>query len=163
MQTEEYARAVITAVPLGDPQETVDRFVGLRMGRQRLLTCGNPPPIHAIIGVAALRQVMGGRAVMTDQLELLQELARLDHITLQVIPYDAGAHAALDGPFIILDVRPAHRIVLANHVLGAVYSDLAAEVRRCTLVFESLQKSALSKAASLALIEQVIEDLQRKP
>ncbi|MFF5265118.1 helix-turn-helix domain-containing protein [Actinomadura viridis] len=158
LQTEEYTRAVMSGDPVHGPAE-LEPFVALRMNRQRLLTRGSPPPIHLIVGETALRQVMGSREVMLDQLELLTELGRLDYLTLQVLPFSARGPAWFDGPFIILHVQPDHRVVVANHALGAVYTDLVEEVDRCTLVFKKLRAVALSTEESLAFIQRVAGDL----
>jgi transcriptional regulator with XRE-family HTH domain len=158
-QTEEYARAVITGVPMYDPDNPDNPYVDLRLNRQRLLTGGNPPPIRAIVGETALRQMRGGRQVMIDQLELLVDLAQLDYLTLQVLPFTRQPCPRADGPIMLLDVAPSHCVVMSNHVLGAFYSDLETEIERCTVVFDELQQVALSEAESLAFVQRAAEDL----
>ncbi|WP_269218056.1 Scr1 family TA system antitoxin-like transcriptional regulator [Actinomadura viridis] len=78
---------------------------------------------------------------------------------MQVLPFNARAPVWLDGPFILLHVQPDHRVVVSNHALGAVYSDLAEEVDRCTLVFKRLQAVALPPEESVAFIQRVAGDL----
>ncbi|MFD0851046.1 helix-turn-helix domain-containing protein [Actinomadura adrarensis] len=158
-QTEEYARAVITGEPGYNPEEPAEPYVELRLGRQRLLTGGSPPPMQVIIGEAALRQVRGGREVMIDQLQLLGDLGQLDYLTLQVLPFTVSARGASEGPLVMLDVAPSHCVVMSSHALGAVYSDLETTVERSTLVFEGLRRAALPEAESLAFVARVSAEL----
>ena len=85
LQTEGYARAVTmlghqTALP-----EEVERRVGLRLGRQELLSRAQPPRVWAVMDEAVLRRPIGGPQVMHAQLRRLTEAARLPHVTLQVV------------------------------------------------------------------------------
>ncbi|WP_433351710.1 helix-turn-helix domain-containing protein [Microtetraspora malaysiensis] len=102
LQTEAYARAVIRA---GRPDEDVaeiDRRVIARMARGALLTRSAPVTFHAVISEAAVRQLVGGREVMREQLEALVTASMRANMHLQVLPFSAGAHAGLDGTFVIL-------------------------------------------------------------
>src|SRR6202020_1217862 len=102
LQTEEYARAVVTQGAPGLEPEEVDRRVALRLGRQKLLHRDNPPRLWAIVDEAALRRPMGGRDVLAAQIERLMDAVGEPNITLQVMPFKYGGHAAEGGAFTIM-------------------------------------------------------------
>jgi Domain of unknown function (DUF5753) len=119
MQTAEYARALMCAVPTPRTDEELDNEVAARMSRQhRLTSAENPLELVAVIDEAALHRPVGGQHVLRLQLEHLTALAELDTVTLHVLPFAAGAHAALASEFNILHfgelgepdrARPPHR------------------------------------------------------
>ncbi|MEU7619826.1 helix-turn-helix transcriptional regulator [Micromonospora rifamycinica] len=125
LQTPEYARAVVLLGHRGAAVEEVDRRVELRMQRQQLLHRVDPPQLWAVIDEAALRRPIGGRQVMRGQLTALIEATRSPHVRLQVIPFDAGGHAAAGGAFTILrfgdDDLPD--IVYIEQLTSALYLD----------------------------------------
>ncbi|MGH3328451.1 MAG: helix-turn-helix domain-containing protein [Streptomycetales bacterium] len=161
LQTEEYAREVIRGPRIGsDPQE-IDTFVEVRTARQRVLARDEPLALWAIVGEAALRQQVGGPQVLRRQLARLRETAELPNVTLQVLPYDSGAHPGVDGPFAILGF-PEYAdmdVVLLENMTSSLYLEQEAEVIRYTVVFDHLRAAALPPAESLVLIAQVERDL----
>ena len=103
LQTEAYARAVIRGVlPMANQREVEDR-VQARIERQQVLTKDDPLKLWAIVDEAALRRLVGGAKVMTDQLRHLLEVITEPNVTLQVIPFGAGAHAGMPGSFVLMD------------------------------------------------------------
>ncbi|WP_436837400.1 helix-turn-helix domain-containing protein [Micromonospora matsumotoense] len=125
LQTPEYARAVVLLGHRGAAVEEVDRRVELRVQRQQVLHRPDPPQLWAVIDEAALRRPIGGPQVMRGQLTALIEATRSPHIRLQVIPFDAGGHAAAGGAFTILrfgdDDLPD--IVYIEQLTSALYLD----------------------------------------
>ncbi|KWV31793.1 helix-turn-helix domain-containing protein [Micromonospora rifamycinica] len=125
LQTPEYARAVVLLGHRGAAVDEVDRRVELRMQRQQLLRRADPPQLWAVIDEAALRRPIGGREVKRGQLTALIEATRSPHVRLQVIPFDAGGHAAAGGAFTILrfgdDDLPD--IVYIEQLTSALYLD----------------------------------------
>ena len=102
LQTEDYARAVILIANARAPAAEIDRRVSVRMKRQQLLAQAGAPELWTVLDEAVLRRPPGGAAVMRAQLAHLLELTALPNLTLQVIPFDVGPHAAAGGPFTIL-------------------------------------------------------------
>ncbi|MDX3228468.1 helix-turn-helix transcriptional regulator [Streptomyces sp. ME19-01-6] len=99
LQTEDYARAVMCAgMPHALDSET-ERNVALRMERQSLLTRPNPPMLWVVMDETVLRRPIGGPEVMRDQITRLIEAAAMPNIRLQIMPFDAGPHPAMYGPF----------------------------------------------------------------
>src|SRR5215469_13358059 len=102
LQTEEYARAVVMQGSPNLSPEEVDSRVAVRMGRQKLFARENPPRLWAIVDEAALRRPMGGREVLVGQVKRLIDAVGEPNITLQVMPFKYGGHAAEGGAFTMM-------------------------------------------------------------
>ena len=144
LQTEEYARAVMGGA-LEEAPDDIQRRVEVRVARQALLTSAEAPRLWAVIDEAALRRPIGGSPdVMRVQLERLIDATKLPNVTLQVLPFDAGAHPAMVGAFSILrfadDDLPD--VVYLEHLTGAMYLDKREDVRQYLHVMESVCVSA---------------------
>lgn len=113
LQTPDYARAVTEGSRAWKTAEDIDRFAALRLERQRpIAERPKPLKIWAVIPEGVLRQEVGGRACMRAQLEHLIDLARNNpHVTLQVLPFSAGAHAGMDGPFMLMSFPTGRDLV----------------------------------------------------
>ncbi|MGH3906216.1 MAG: DUF5753 domain-containing protein [Pseudonocardiaceae bacterium] len=153
LQTEDYARAVIKGVlPMASEHE-VEQHVRALIDRQRLLSKPNALKLWAIVDEAALHRQVGGPGVMRAQLAHLITAAGEPQVTLQVIPYSAGAHAGMPGSFILLDfpnpVDPD--VVYIDSLAGDLFLEKEADLRRYRLLFEHLRAVAASPddAASL--------------
>jgi transcriptional regulator with XRE-family HTH domain len=130
LQTEDYARAVIR---LGHPEAIhaeIERRVRVRMTRRLCLTSAEPPRLWAIVDEAVLRRPIGGARVMRAQLEHLIEMSRLDNVTLQIVPFHAGGHAAAGGPFAILRFaeQALSDVVYLEQLTSALYLDKPADI-----------------------------------
>ncbi len=158
LQTEDYARAIATASLDYISREQQDQFVEARLARQRVLLDDDPPQLWAILSEGALHQAVGGSGVKRRQLSRLVEVSEeLPNVTVQVLPFDVGAHAATSGPFVILKFpeAPDLGVVYLEGQTGGVYLESEGDVARYNLVFEHLRASALSMAASRRLISEV--------
>jgi transcriptional regulator with XRE-family HTH domain len=102
LQTEEYTRALL-ADAFDYPQRQLDRLVEARKERQELLIRDDAPEVFCIVDEAVTRRQVGGAEVMRNQLQRLLSLAELPLVTLQVMPFDAGAYQGLQGPFVLLE------------------------------------------------------------
>jgi transcriptional regulator with XRE-family HTH domain len=102
MQTEDYAAAVIRAAQPWATDDEVERQLAARATRQALLTAGNPLQVWAVLDEAVLRRPVGGATTMRAQLNRLREIAAFPNVTLQVLPFDAGAHASMGTSFELL-------------------------------------------------------------
>ncbi|WP_034272337.1 helix-turn-helix domain-containing protein [Haloechinothrix halophila] len=154
LQTERYAHAVIRAMrPDADEQE-IERRVTARMQRQRLLTEPAPPEYWAVIDEAVLHRAVGGSDVMAEQFERLLTMAALPHVTIQVVPFGAGAHPGMEGPFLILGFpeQADPDVVYVDSTTSGAYLELPADVRRYSLMFDHLRATALKPDDSTDLI-----------
>ncbi|MGI5226278.1 MULTISPECIES: helix-turn-helix domain-containing protein [Actinoallomurus] len=125
LQTEEYARAVISLGNSTAAQEEIEQRVSLRMTRQKLLTRGESPRLWAVVDEAALRRPIGGRDVMRGQLERLIEATKLPGVILQVLPFRVGGHTAEAGAFSILRFPESDLpdVVYVEQLTSALYLD----------------------------------------
>ncbi|GAA4569402.1 helix-turn-helix domain-containing protein [Planotetraspora kaengkrachanensis] len=161
LQTEDYARSVIR---LGHPDarpEDVERRVEFRMARQRVLTGPNPPHVWAVVDESVLRRSPGGPAVMRGQIARLLDLVARPEVTLQVVPFSAGGHAAAGGPFSI--VRFADRdlpdVVYLEQLTSAVYLDKRDDVDHYLAVMERLCITAGPATDSRRILHEISVDL----
>lgn len=158
LQTENYARAQIALGDAGS-QEDVARRTRARMSRQDVLRRANPPRLWAVIDEGALRRPIGGADIMREQLRHLIDIA--EHaaaVTLQVLPFDVGGHAALGGQFTILSLpAPAARdVVYLEHLSGAEYLNEAAAVDGYLRVMDRLSSEARPPADTPGLLRDVL-------
>jgi transcriptional regulator with XRE-family HTH domain len=161
LQTDDYMRAVVQGAHLEDQGEEVGRRVRLRMARQTLLTREQPPRLWAVIDEAALRRPVGGREVMRGQLERLLEATKLPNVTLQVLPFAAGAHAAMVGSFSILRFgdQELPDVVYLEHLTSASYLSKTDEVDRYLHVMESICVRAAAPDRTAELLGKFLDEL----
>lgn len=158
-QTEDYARAVISGVGESScAARTIDTGVEFRLSRQRIHEKSEPPKIFAVLGEAALHQMIGGREVMRLQRRRLLHLGERPHIHLQILPFEVGGHPGVDGAFTILsmDSTGLLDVVGVDSLTRTWYVDEPADVERYGKVFERLQEMALSESDSRTLIERIV-------
>ncbi|WP_411121415.1 helix-turn-helix domain-containing protein [Streptomyces sp. x-19] len=161
LQTPEYARAVLACPPSALGHEEIEALVESRIKRQEILERSDPPRVCVIETEAALRLQVGGREVMRNQLDHLKAVADHPFVELQVIPDRAGAHAGLNGSFVLFSFPNStySDVVCVEHRTGMLYMETEEEVEEHTLIFDSLRSIALSPADSLDLIARVREHL----
>jgi hypothetical protein len=160
LQTDDYMRALVRGAHVESPEE-VGRRVRLRLARQTLLTRERPPRLWAVVDEAALRRPVGGREVMRGQLERLIDAAKLPNVTLQILPFAAGAHSAMVGAFSILRFadRALPDIVYIEHLTNAVYLDKREEVERYLDVMELLCVESEPPGRTVELLAEVLSEL----
>ena len=161
LQTEEYARAIIMQGAPGVDPEEVERRVALRMGRQKLLTRENPPRYWVIMDEAALRRPMGGRDVHVAQIERLIDLVGEPNITLQVMPFRYGGHAADGGAFTIMRFPETDLpdVVYMEYLTGAHYIDKPEEVERYAAVMERLSVAGTSPDRTREILTGMLKEI----
>jgi transcriptional regulator with XRE-family HTH domain len=161
LQTEEYARAHLHGALPHASSDEIEYRVTARLERQALLTRDNPPKLWAIMDEAAVRRRVGGRAVMNGQLTRLREAGAEPNVTIQVIPFDAGAHPGMDGSFVVLEFPdPADQsIVYTENLSGGLFLEQTDEIRRYILIFDHLRAAALRPDATAALLSEIAADL----
>jgi transcriptional regulator with XRE-family HTH domain len=161
LQTEEYARAVVLQGAPGLEPEEVDRRVALRMGRQKLFGKDNPPRLWAIVDEAALRRPMGGPNVLAAQIERLMDAVGEPNITLQVMPFRYGGHAAEGGAFTIMRFPEADLpdMVYMEYLTGALYLDKPDEVERYAAVMERLSVAGTSPDRTREILAGMLKEI----
>ena len=158
LQTESGARAVIQLNP-DLPVTDIDRRVALRMKRQRVLTQPEAPNLWAVIDEAALWR-LDGRAAMRDQMQHLIDMAELPNVTLQVMPFYSGAHAAVGGPFTILRFSEPDLpdLVYLEQLTSALYLDKNEDVQHYLMVMDRLCVQAKSPAETIRFLSSTLKE-----
>ncbi|MER5367606.1 helix-turn-helix transcriptional regulator [Streptomyces sp. NPDC002722] len=158
LQTPEYARAVIRAAFPRETAEQIERRVELRIRRQVVIERDEPPLLWVVIHEAVLRACVGGRAVMIGQLEHLIAQMTSPHVTVQVLPYKAGA-APSHLPFTLLSSNDTpHAVYAETPTHGGQVDDTSSVVATAVSMFDRLRMAALSEEESLTLIRKIMED-----
>ncbi|MFF8260423.1 Scr1 family TA system antitoxin-like transcriptional regulator [Streptomyces virginiae] len=154
LQTEEYARAVLGV----RSEEDLDAKVAARMERQRILDRENPPLMWVVLSEAVLHQEIGGRDVMRNQLAHLLDLRRREWVRVQVLPFEAGAHAGQMGSFTVLRFDDDPDIVYTEDFVQGHMTANPQALREGSLRYDHLQATALSLEDSAGLIARVLEE-----
>jgi transcriptional regulator with XRE-family HTH domain len=154
LQTEEYARSVMTTVRRKLNPDEIEALVALRIQRQDAILGADPLDLWLIIDEAVIRRTMGPPDLMRRQLLHLAEASLWPNVTLQVLPFSSGPHPSLNGPFAIIEFpdRFDPDVVYTESVAGQAYLERERDVRSCAEAFDLLRAAALSPADSTELI-----------
>ncbi|WP_170208699.1 helix-turn-helix domain-containing protein [Micromonospora pisi] len=153
LQTTEYSRAMMSEDAFQPSPEAIEQRVAARLERQKLIHTGNLRMV-AVLDEAVLHRQIGGPTVMRPQLTALLDASKLWNVTIQVIPFREGAYASMLSSFAILNFAESAGVVYIEGLTGDLYAE-GEDVRRCTVVFNSLRASALSATASAAMIKKI--------
>jgi hypothetical protein len=163
LQTPEYARAVILLGHAGATADEIDRRVELRRQRQQVLNRLEPPQLWAVIDEAVLRRPIGGIDVMRAQIEALAESAKLPHVRLQIIPFNAGGHAAAGGPFAILRFPEPELpdVVYVEQLTSAIYLDKRDDVDHYAIAMERVCIDAEPPSHTQEILGKLLNEVGR--
>ena len=158
LQTEEYARAVVTTGHrTGITEDEVERRVALRRERQKLLSDEKGPRFHCVLDEAVLHRPFGSKAIMDGQLLHLAEVSEQDNVTIQVVPYELGGHPAESGAFTLLRFPESdlNDVVYLEQLTSALYLDKRDEVAQYDQVLDRLVNGAASASRSRDLLHSI--------
>ncbi|GAA1456540.1 helix-turn-helix domain-containing protein [Nocardiopsis exhalans] len=159
LQTPEYA-ALSARASLARTEEEIERIVTARVLRQKILQRDDAPELHTIVTEEALiRLWRSDRELARHQIRHLIDTAEaLNTVTVQVHPQSAGIFAATSGAFTILDYADEldQPLVYVDTTETGIYMEEEAQVTAYKKVFEHVSMDALSKAASVELMKQII-------
>ncbi|MGA4849506.1 helix-turn-helix domain-containing protein [Streptomyces sp. G5(2025)] len=164
LQTRGYAEALITGALPETTTTDIEKRVQVRMRRQeRIAAPDNPLRLWTVLDESALRRVVGSRQLMREQLEHLLEQSRLPHVTVQVIPFELGAHPGLNGQYAILEFPDAadSSVVYIEGVTSDLYLEKAHDVQQYSVMYEHLRAQALNVEQSRQLIAGIAKDYAR--
>ncbi|MFG2084728.1 helix-turn-helix domain-containing protein [Spirillospora sp. NPDC048824] len=161
LQTPDYYRAFLHAAPAAGNEDEIEHKIEVRSARQRRLTGESPLKFWAVVNEAVIQRVVGTEETMRDQLRHVVDLARQPHVSVQVLPFKAGAHPAMEGSFTILDFPEASDpdVVYLENQTGSLYLEETPQIERYTLMFNYLIAKALDPDESLSMITRVAEEL----
>jgi transcriptional regulator with XRE-family HTH domain len=157
LHTADYARANHeSSMPRLDPDQ-INLQIEAKLARQRILTQADPPSFAVVLDEAALHRVVGGRQVMADQLAKILDMSALPNVTVQILPFELGAHPALESNFTILQLPDAAPgVVFVEGMIGSTYLDRPGDLNRYQLIFKKLQSIALNPKDTGDLVAKLL-------
>ncbi|MEU2059700.1 helix-turn-helix transcriptional regulator [Streptomyces sp. NPDC013455] len=161
LQTRAYAEALVQGALPETSTNEIEKRVQVRMRRQERITAeNNPLRLWVVLDEAALRRVVGSRLVMREQLEHLIEMSQLPHVTVQVLPFEVGAHPGLNGQYAILEFADAadSSVVYLEGVTSDLYLEKAQDVQKYAVMYEHLRAQSLNVEASRQFIAERAKD-----
>jgi DNA-binding SARP family transcriptional activator len=161
LQTEEHMRALFRDVGVPLSRDGLERAVEVRLERQAQVERESNADLHIIVDEAVVRRPVGGLHVHKRQLAKIRAAAESSVKSFQVVTLSAGSHPGLVGPFTIYDfgedVRPPLACVEGR--AGTLFMEDADNVRQCRAAFDAIHDAALSRRASVRLIDELMRDL----
>ncbi|AEN10562.1 MULTISPECIES: helix-turn-helix transcriptional regulator [unclassified Streptomyces] len=164
LQTRSYAEAVISGALPEAPPSDIEKRVNVRARRQdRVNSTEQPLRLWAVIDESALRRLVGGNQVMVEQLEHLIEQSHLPHVTVQVLPFEMGAHPGINGQYAILEFPDAadSSVVYIEGVTSDLYLEKANDVQRYSVMYEHLRAQALNVEQTREFISDIAKSYTR--
>ncbi|MFI8932512.1 helix-turn-helix domain-containing protein [Streptomyces sp. NPDC053474] len=159
LQTKRYAAAIQSTPGNSLEPEAVTEFLDMRMQRQKILARTSPPSYHAILDESVLRRRVGGVDVMAEQLDLLLERRQERNITIQVVPFDAGAYSAALTSFIIYGgTEPSLDVIFVETAVGSLFLEEGGARHAYENVWSFLRQEALDTDTSAQLIAEAREN-----
>ena len=161
LQTEAYMRALMRGTLRDRRPEEIDRRVTLRLTRQRLLSQDGGPQVWVVLDEAVLRRPVGGTKVLRVQIERLIEATTLPRVSLQVLPFSAGAHAAMVGAFSILRFadQDLPDVVYLEHATNALYLDRPEDVEEYAHIMSSVAVHGAAPEQTVEILSQLLHEL----
>ncbi|QIS19681.1 helix-turn-helix domain-containing protein [Nocardia terpenica] len=161
LQTEEYARAVVA---LGHENSETARRVELRCKRQEILERRGGPTLWAVIDEAVLHRPIGGADVLRAQLAHLVDMSSKPNVTIQILPYAAGGHAAAGSSFTMLRFAEPELpdIVYLEQLTSALYLDRQQDLELYRQVMDRLSVQAEPPERSRKVLDQALADAERR-
>jgi transcriptional regulator with XRE-family HTH domain len=162
LQTADYARAMHESGVPEFTSERINQIIQARLTRQRALTKNPPLQLWAILDEPVLHRLVGGFHVMRDQLQRMVDTAQLPNVKIQVIPFSAGAHPAMESSFDILEFgAPTQSLVYVEGLIGYMYLERPQDLQRYEQVFDRLSDIALSPQESIELMAETTAQYSR--
>jgi transcriptional regulator with XRE-family HTH domain len=162
LQTEEYARNVYQRLNPAESASRLESLVEVRMRRQELLGRSDSPLLFFIIDQAVVQRIVGGKAVMRRQLSQMIELAGMPNLTIEVVPFEAGAHPGLLGSFLIYefpDTADDDALWLEGPTGDLLSRDNPEEILSFREKFEQLRQISLGPEGSISFLDARVKDL----
>ncbi|WP_130800081.1 helix-turn-helix domain-containing protein [Streptomyces otsuchiensis] len=165
LQTTDYAMAVISGALPEVARSDVERRVEVRTRRQeRVRDERRPLRLWAVVDEAALRRQVGGPATMAAQLRYLVAVSELPHVTLQVMPFESGAHPGVNGQYAIMEFPEANdsTVVYLEGVTNDLYLEKPHDVQNYSVLYEHLRAQALSPEMTRDFVIGIAEEFEAR-
>lgn len=164
LQTRAYAEVIVRGGSPESSEQDNDQRVEVRLRRQnRVNSETRPLRLWVVLDEASLRRVVGSRQIMREQLEHVMELSQRPHITVQVLPFDVGAHSGVNGQYSILEFADTadSSVVYIEGVTSDLYLEKPQDVQKYTVMYEHLRAQSLNVEQSRQLVERVAKEYAR--
>ena len=157
LHTADYARANHeSSIPRFEPKQ-IDLQIEAKLTRQRILTQASPPSFAVVLDEAALHRMVGGPQVMAAQLTKILDVSALPNVMVQILPFELGAHPALESNFTILQLPdPTPGVVYVEGMIGSIQLQRAEDLGRYHHIFGELQSMALDSKDTADLIAKLL-------
>ncbi|WP_176611697.1 helix-turn-helix transcriptional regulator [Actinomadura sp. WMMB 499] len=153
LQTSEYARELFTLAGAADVEAEVEQ----RMARQAIFTRPDPPYISVLLSEVAL--LLAPQAVRLGQLEKLEKIAELPHVSLRLLMTDAGPQEGLGGTFHLFSTPEREVGFVETPARGRLVTEIS-DLRRLAVAFDRTSGRALSPEATRAKLREMTEAQQ---
>jgi transcriptional regulator with XRE-family HTH domain len=160
LQTEAYAKAVLSSGADPRSDEERDRLLVTRLDRGRILDSFYSPVVWLILSEAVLRHVIGGPTLMAEQLHRIGDLAERRRIRLHILPFSAGYHSLMEGPVKLMWFEDMPPVAYVEGLKTGKVWDFPSVVRDCQVSYDHALGDALSHRQSLAMIRSVAEEYE---
>ncbi|UYQ62724.1 helix-turn-helix domain-containing protein [Streptomyces peucetius] len=161
LQTRPYAEALIAGALPESGTTDIEKRVSVRLRRQeRIKDAEQPLRLWVVIDEAALRRQVGDKPLMREQLEHLVELSQQPHVTVQVLPFEMGAHPGINGQYAILEFPDASdsSVVYIEGVTSDLYLEKANDVQKYSVMYEHLRAQALNVEQTRQFIAEIAKE-----
>jgi len=155
LQTSGYIRSIMSAGEI--PSHEVPRRIAMRIGRKDVLTRPEPVRLAAFVGEGVLRQLIGTREVMAEQLRHLRDAMKWPNVDLRVIPFGSGWHPALEGPCLVIDSTESEPVVHLGLRDSMLFLHEEDDVNRYRQAIEKVERVALNPQDSAKVIAGYIQ------
>jgi transcriptional regulator with XRE-family HTH domain len=161
LQMPAYADAVVRL--FSSDENRVDRGVQVRLERQKIVESPNAPEMFFVLDEAAVRRQVGGVAVMGEQLQRLKALAERPNISMQVVPFSAGAHVGMKGSFTIFEFAGDDEdfVAYSQQTFRDVLVKTSEETSSYVESFYDLEQAASRPEDFAGIVDEIQADLER--
>jgi hypothetical protein len=163
LQTEEYAELIIKTVAPKMDLHVVQQRTAARMRRQEVLG-ENGPFYNVLLDEMVFRRGVGNPSLMAAQVSKVLQLVHGNRITVQVIPFKAGAYAAADSYFVLLEFDDESNLWPVVYIEGLTdnqYLQRGPDIARYRETVEYLRDRALDPDGSIEFMENVRKEYGR--
>jgi transcriptional regulator with XRE-family HTH domain len=158
LQTSDYVRTIMTLS--GVPADEIETRVIVRIGRRDVITRHAPADLLVYVGEAALRQAVGGPAVMAAQLRYLGELAEMPNVVVRAVPFTEDWHPGLEGMFMLIDSEDASPVVHLENRKSGLFLHEDEDVATYRQAVDSVTRVAMSREDSEGLIAKIANEME---
>ncbi|GAA1809453.1 helix-turn-helix transcriptional regulator [Actinomadura chokoriensis] len=158
LQTPEYARELIRVGHPGDSADAIEAIAATRIERKQILAQADGPTLWVVVDEPVLRRPVGSAKIAREQLGYLLEAAEHPKVSLQVVPFDTGAHAGLTSCFSLLSLDGGRLVVYAEDLSGGRFIERPEDVAHWATCYESVKSVALPVRQSADLIRLIMKE-----